>query len=224
MIIKAFLFDLDGTLINSRKGFLDALNDCFKEFGLQPLKGVKFDMPVKDIIKSYITDDKEVEKLLECYRIVYDEFWKETSAMEGAHEILDWLKGEKVKIGVVTDRRILMDYVKSTLEFLGLDRFVDVLITLREAGESKPSPKPFLFASSKLCVNPSDCVVIGDLPEDILAGKSAGMTTVAYLGGYSDGEEILKAKPDFFINKLLNLRDMGIDGSLKPCFLASKND
>ena len=98
-----------------------------------------------------------------------------------------------------------MDYVKPTLEFLGLDKFVDVVVTLRETGESKPSPKPFLFASSELSISASNCLVIGDLPEDILAGKSAGMTTVAYLSGYSEREEILKAKPDFFIEKLVNL-------------------
>jgi beta-phosphoglucomutase-like phosphatase (HAD superfamily) len=101
--------------------------------------------------------------------------------MEGTHEILDWIRSNGIKIGVVTDRRILIDYVKPTLEFLGLDRFIDVLVTLKESGEGTPSPEPFLFAPSKLCANPSDCVVIGDLPEDIMAGKSAGMTTVAYL-------------------------------------------
>ena len=117
MIIKAVLFDLDGTLIESRNGFLDTLNACLKKFGLPPLKDVKFDMPVKDIIKSYkgrfceaksdspspnrhSTDnkiDKKVEELLECYRVVYNEFWKETSVMEGAHEILDGLKRNGLK-------------------------------------------------------------------------------------------------------------------------------
>jgi HAD superfamily hydrolase (TIGR01509 family) len=208
MVIEAILFDLDGTLIDSRSGFLNALNACSKRFGFQPLKDVKFDMPVKDIIKNYITDDnKKVEKLLECYRIVYSEFWRETLIMEGAREILNWLKNKGIKIGVVTDRRILIDYVKPTLEFLGIDKFIDVLVTLKEAGESKPSPKPFLFASSKLSVDPSNCVIVGDLTEDILSGKSAGMTTVAYLSGYSDGEKMLKAKPDFHIEKLGNLRD-----------------
>jgi pyrophosphatase PpaX len=166
------------------------------------------DIPIKDIIKSHSGNDEKVEELLECYRIVYDEFWKEASVMEGAYEILDWLKSKGIKIGVVTDRRILIGYVKPTLEFLGLNKFVDVLVTRKETGEGKPSPKPFLFASSKLKVNPSNCLVIGDLPEDILAGKSAGMTTVACLNGYSERENILKAKPDFSIDKLVSLMDL----------------
>jgi phosphoglycolate phosphatase-like HAD superfamily hydrolase len=44
MTIKAVLFDLDGTLIESRDGFIDTLNACFKKFDLKPLKDVKFDI------------------------------------------------------------------------------------------------------------------------------------------------------------------------------------
>jgi beta-phosphoglucomutase-like phosphatase (HAD superfamily) len=125
--------------------------------------------------------------------------------MDGAHSILDWLKGEKIKISVVTDRRILIDYVRPTLEFLKLYRYISVLVTLKEVNRSKPNPEPFLFAASRLDIDPSNCIVIGDLPEDIIAGKMAGMRTVAYLDGYC-GEKILKAHPDFSIDKLTDLK------------------
>lgn len=209
MVVKAVLFDLDGTLIDSKDSFIGALNVCLKKIGLRPLKDIKFDKPIKDIIKRYVNENKTVEEVLACYQICYSKFWKKISVIEGANDILDWLNRENIKIGVVTDRRSLISYVKPTLESLDLYRYIDILVTLNDVTKSKPDPEPFLFAASRLNIDPSSCIVVGDLPEDIISGKKAGMRTIAYLNGYA-GEKILNAGPDFSIDNLVDLKKIFI--------------
>lgn len=205
--IKTVLFDFDGTLVDSKGSFNKTMTQAFRELGIEKVPEIEFDRGVRDILKEKIGDRELVDRILEIYIKRYKLFWEEVRIMNGTEEILEWLKQMNVKVGIVTNRKNLAEYVLPTLEKLGILKYIDTLVTSREAKKEKPDPYPFILAAEKLGVDPEECLVVGDLKEDIIAGKRAGMLTCAYLHGYNLGE-VSRAKPNFEIEKLLELKEI----------------
>jgi beta-phosphoglucomutase len=98
------------------------------------------------------------------------------SFYEGVNEIITWARDNKYKIGVVSGgskKRLLDPKVRAVL-----DSF-DLVITASDYSTGKPSPEPYLAASKKLNVIPSECLVIENAPLGIEAAKKAGMKCIA---------------------------------------------
>ncbi len=136
--------------------------------------------------------------------------FKEIVPLEGVEEVLNTLQSRGYKMGLVTnagDKTVARAKKKLSI----LNSF-DVLVTRNTVKRIKPDPEPLLYACEVLNKHPETCVMIGDFPQDIRAGKATGTKTVAILGvnGKYTKESIKKLEPDVTLSSI---------GELLPLFL-----
>ena len=216
--IDAVLFDLDGTLIDSAPDLGAAADKMRTDRGLASYPLVKY-RPMAGagargmlgIAFGLTAQDPQFNALKEEFFSNYEAcMTQRTYAFEGVAEMIARLHQGGLKWGVVTN--------KSERFTLPLTRLMPLFATAQTivSGDttphSKPHPAPLLEAARQLNVSPQRCIYVGDDARDILAGRAAGMPTVAaaygYLGNKAEIEEWnAHAKIDSAI-ELLNLLRM----------------
>jgi len=216
-MFSAFLFDLDGTILNSRKPFIIAYNRALAKRGLSPLPSNEDSAikilrnPVESIFPVLLgpkrcQDDAFVESFVDDLKEAYgDVYLGNTSLSPNVCETLTRLREAGNKIGIVTSRLSFADYIVPSLNSLGVGKLVDIVVTSKDVSCTKPSPDPYLLGAEKLGKAPRECVVVGDSPEDVVAGKAAGMFTVAYTNGFYTFDELAKNSADVVIDDLVKL-------------------
>jgi len=208
MYLKAVLFDLDGTLIDSAQDIGLALKRTLKEVGLSEY--------YPDNIKDYIGGGVKAllqkvlkERFKEEYVEIFRKFYMEnpvlyTKPYEGVPEVLAELKGKGIKLAVVSNK--LEELSVEILKRLNLLSFFDFVAGGDTFEEKKPSPLPILKTLHMLGVPPDKALIVGDTEADMLAGKGAGTKTALALWGYVKKEKDLKA--DYVLHRpseILNL-------------------
>jgi len=193
----AVIFDLDGTLLDSREAFVRqnmallsragvsspsrSMGEELLGFQLEELLA-RLNMPGKDIVEEI--DREYVETFMKKY----------ASPFPGVLGCLKRLRS-KAKVAIATNTSKLV--LGEALSAFGLDQCVDVAVSAAEVGKQKPEPELLLKAAHLLGVEPSRCVYVGDTLGDVLAAKRAGMISFAVLqGGISKEEDMLAGKPD----------------------------
>ena len=99
--------------------------------------------------------------------------------MKNAKEMLEALKNEGCKLGIVTSK--VEDITRLGLDINEMTHYFDVIIAENHVQNSKPDPEGILMACQKLGVGHDSLIYVGDAVSDIQAGKNAGAFTVAYL-------------------------------------------
>ena len=158
---KAILFDLDGTLVRTMEFHFDAWKKAMLHYGIDlapedyyPLEGTNLYELAKKLFALYKLngcDEKELVNNKEKYYLDTNTF----VLYPGVDELLNVIKSNNIKLGLVTAR--LRNSLNSTapLEFL---KIFDVIITGNDTDVGKPSPKPYLKAAKKLGVMPENCI------------------------------------------------------------------
>jgi len=205
--IETYLFDLDGTLIDSSRDIAVAVNYALEKLGKDPL-------PEKEIIKHVgyggrkLMEDvlkTEEKKLVDEGVRLFREYYFRNPAQHTvlypyAEELLIKLKKEGKKTGVVTNK--YEDISRKIIQRLGIEDLIDVLIGGDTTEKKKPEPEPVLYALEKLGSNPYRSIMIGDSEADIQAGKNAGLKTVLVTYGFGKTEIAISLEPDYVINSL----------------------
>jgi len=212
-VVDTLFFDLDGTLTDLGKRWwepffraMDKLKpDHDREKSSRLLKLSIFRNAIKDAALS-LRDAYKAMKLVRADPLAF----KELVPLEGVEEVLSTLQSRGYKMALVTnagDKTVARAKKKLSI----LDSF-DVLVTRNTVKRIKPDPEPLLYACKALNKHPKTCVMIGDFPQDIQAGKETGTKTVAILGvnGKYTKESIRKLEPDVTVNSI---------GELLPLFL-----
>jgi len=208
--IKAFLFDLDGTLVDSSEAIIETVKKVLDS------KGHSYDeqkilwmigMPLEEMFRTLVPNlsDYKVNRYTNEYRKHYTNIHlKHTKIQTETVRLLRKLKDHDFKLGIVTTK-----YRKPVLELLRhfnlIDMF-DTIVTGYEVKRHKPAPDIILEAAKRLCIKASNCAVVGDSPIDIEAGKRAGALTIAVLTGPHTRQQMLKAKPHFLLESLKSIR------------------
>jgi len=215
---QAVLFDLDGTLIDSAPDLAGAGNDMRVARGLAPLPYESFRPMVGagargmvGIALQVVPADAEFPALRDEFLARYEQRMTQlTHVFDDIGPVLAELQARGMPWGIVTNkaRRFTEPLVRS----LGLQANAATVISGDTTPHAKPHPAPLLEAARQLKLDPQHCVYVGDDLRDVLAGRAAGMGTVAAAWGYLGmGEAIADWGADHVIetpNELLKLLAM----------------
>ncbi len=207
--MKTFLFDIDGTLLDTREFILQATEHTLKEHG--------YETPERSVISSYVglpfqefyfllTGEKDNQHLQEFHRSFQFKNLALTNPYPNTLRVLTQLKKDKYKIGAVSSRSNTKSLTLS-LEHAGLLNFFDVIVSAEDTENIKPHPDPILYALKHLNSESSSTVMIGDSYVDVASGKNAGTKTVRVLTGFHMNN-LNNPKPDFIIDDIGDLLNL----------------
>ncbi len=211
---EAVLFDLDGTLLDTARDLVNALEIiCAEERHPAPEAGVAAHYVstggIGLVRLAFPEHDAAAQELLRQRLVTtYEQnLCIHTDAYPGIRKVLDELDHAGIAWGVVTNKmKYLADPI---LEQLDLRRRCATVVGGDTAAQNKPHPAPIQFALNEMGVKPEQAVYVGDAEKDVIAGKAAGTGTIAVTWGYIiPGHDPYSWDADYTIDEpeqLLNL-------------------
>jgi phosphoglycolate phosphatase-like HAD superfamily hydrolase len=208
--IKTIVFDASGTLLNDIYAVWKANSDAYAALGLgspgtlEEFK-MRFKLPTAEFHRANgIPPDllKEVEKKSrECYL----KYAPCVGIFPEVDDVLQELKKRGAILGVASNIPTL--FLREHLKKFKIEGYFDTIIGQEDCDEQKPSPKPILITIEKLGARPQEAMYVGDMEEDIIAGKMAKAVTVAIVRNesYHPRWRLERQKPDFLISSLREL-------------------
>ena len=188
--IRAILFDLDGTLIDSAPDLGAAADQMrvvrglpslpmadyrpFAGSGARGMLRVAFDMSPED--------DQFADMREEFFQNYERRMTQDTTVFEGVAEMLTNIVARQLQWGVVTNKS--KRFTEPLSQQMRLFATAGAVVSGDTTPHAKPHPEPLLEAARRIGVAPEHCVYVGDDERDIIAGKAAGMYTVAAVYGY----------------------------------------
>ncbi|MCI6006608.1 MAG: HAD family hydrolase [Blautia sp.] len=211
-MIKAAIFDLDGTLADTLESMAYVANTIMRRFGLKEMpvdnfryysgEGANMLMRrcLKDAGDSELTRFDEGQRL---YREMFaaDPMYKVTH-YPGMPETLKELKKRGVRLAVCSNKPHAAA-VKVIAQMFGDD--FDLVIGQSDAIRRKPAPDGPLKVVGEFGVRPEECMYVGDTRTDMLTGKAAGMFTVGALWGFRDRDELRNSGADIIAERPADL-------------------
>lgn len=190
-MIKAVLFDLDGTLLDrdaSVRRFIDLQYDRFEHFLDSITKKEYIERFLQLDNRGYVWKDKVYQQMIKEFEIIgisWEELLQDYisefkySCIPFPHliEMLEELKTRNIAIGMITNGR--GQFQMDNIQALGIEKYFDSILVSEWEGMKKPNPNIFLKALQDLEVNPEESLFIGDHPEnDVIAATAVGMKGV----------------------------------------------
>jgi pyrophosphatase PpaX len=194
------LFDLDGTLIDSGPIILASMRHATqtvlgREIPDDELMALCGSLTLRAQMERF--DGERADELVEIYRTHNESIHESLEAFEMTERVLERLRGEGRRLGVVTAKRhasVALAFARCTIE-----RYFDVVVASEDSTRHKPHPEPLLFALERLGTAPDEAAYVGDSPFDIQAAKAAGVYAVAIgWGGIHSRERLEAEEPDAF--------------------------
>lgn len=189
--VKAIIFDLDGTLVDSAEDLRAALNKLMSELGLRPIGTSEIKAMIGDgalkLVERGLTAAKGDPAQKDVWLSRFLEIYQEnpatlTRCYPGVLATLAVLRRKKFRLGVVTNKPVLA--TMKVLQALSLAEFFSVVVGGDSLQERKPHPAPLLEAARQLEVDVSRILMVGDNIHDVEAAHAAGMRCVAVSYGY----------------------------------------
>ncbi|MES1187760.1 MAG: HAD-IA family hydrolase [Myxococcales bacterium] len=208
-LVSGVVFDLDGTLVDSRRDIAEAANYALEKAGLQRLPHDELESYVGDGAPLLMARAARLEVMdLKTAAMVADflDYYAEhpidhTTVMPGGLEALDALR--ELPLGVCTNkpRRTSL----AVLRGLGLEARFKGVVAGDDLPKRKPDPSMVIESARLLGVAVQSIVMVGDGPQDVLSGRAAGAFTVGVRGGIQALERLTASAPDLLIDTLAEL-------------------
>ena len=195
--VQAVLFDLDGTLIDSAPDLAAAANRLRAQHGLPALPYQALRPMVGTGARGMVhaafgvgPDDARFIGLRDAFLDLYAQgLLAQTRVFDDMAPVIDRLDTQGIRWGIVTNKATR--FAAPIVDGLGLNNRSAVLICGDSTPHAKPHPEPLWAAARHMQVDPTQCVYVGDDERDIVAGRAAGMATLAAAWGYlGQGEPI----------------------------------
>ncbi|GIP21919.1 HAD family phosphatase [Paenibacillus sp. J22TS3] len=212
--MKAFIFDMDGVIIDSEPIHFEVEIGTVKYFGaeitqqqLENYVGMtapemwneirneyKLAHPVEEIL-AY-----QLENKIKALRA------SELEPIEGIKEVIEGLKQRQIPVGIASSSS--PEFIKEVLLKFGLTEYFDCIVSGEEVPKGKPAPDVYLKAAEQLGVKPEDCVVLEDSSHGVTAAKAAGMRCIGYVNVNSGNQDLSRA--DLIVSSIhdINLDDL----------------
>ncbi|WP_114944780.1 HAD family hydrolase [Microvirga calopogonii] len=191
-MLKALIFDMDGTLVHSDPVHLEAFAEVLKDQGVSITEEVyrsKIIGRTNEAIFATLLPHLPVEQH-EAYadekEATFRRMAQNLRPLEGLLDLLDWAEERGIKIALVTNApRLNADHM---LEVLGLAGRFKVEITIEEVERGKPDPLPYLTALERLGIQADEAIAFEDSPSGMRAAKAAGLFSFGVLTGLTADE------------------------------------
>ena len=202
MALTTFLFDLDGTLIDSIELIIRSYQHTIRthrQLETAPdvwMKGLG--IPLRVQFKEWSEDPAEIDAMVVTYREYnlshHDEM---VTAYDGVVDAVKALRKQGKTLGLVTSK--FRSGAFRGLKKVGLEEEFHVVVGADEVTNPKPHPEPVLTALSRLSVTPEEAVFIGDSRHDMECGRAAGVETAAVLWGPFGRSDLEDLNPDYWL-------------------------
>ncbi len=216
MGIKAIVFDLDGTIVDTITDISNAMNLALDELSLpnfteeeyKYLVGSGLDRLVDGVLPKEMSDEETVNDFVERFRKHYSKKWLETSIpFEGIAELLDSLKMIGIKMAVFSNKPHASTV--AMIETILPNRFEVVYgERLDEGIPKKPDPTMLLRIAQELSVSPSEIIYVGDSDVDMQVSVNAGMIGVGVLWGFRTEQELVNNGATYIVAKPADIMDI----------------
>ncbi len=222
--IELLVFDLDGTLVDSRKDIAVSVNHALGALHLTPITAEEIvafvGRGVSNLIRSVLEErgpkdmnplegKKLFKRAIALFREHYSEHLLDNTVLyPGVEEALKVL--DRVSKAVITNKPT--DYSVKILEGLGIRQHFRAILGGDFGGTKKPAPDALHQLMQQFSVDPERTMIVGDSIMDIEAGKNAGARTCAVLYGFGKKEDLIPLNPDYILNKIIDLKSiMGVE-------------
>ncbi len=215
--LRAVLFDLDGTLLDTLADIALALNRALAEehWPPIPIEAVRamigrgspslvrraaqyLGRPIEDAQQARI-----LENFFACYGALHDRGERTARPFEGAPLALERLHAAGLRIAVVTNKQFR--FADALIRDLGLAQWVDLVVGGDTCARRKPDPEPLLYACARLEVAPGAALMVGDSANDVGAARAASIPVVCVPYGYDEGRDPRELAGDALIESLAEL-------------------
>lgn len=201
-MIKAVLFDLDGTIADTNNLIFQSFRYTLGQHGILGIPDeaiyASFGEPLVRTMERFAPEDARL--LVDTYHAYnlakHDEM---IQSFPGIEETLAALKDMGLLLGIVTSKREKV--ARQSLAVLDLARWFQAVVTPEQTIKHKPEPEPVLQGAKLLGVNPQEAMMVGDSPYDLLAGRRAGCLTCGVEYSRLKLSLLLGTDPDFMISE-----------------------
>jgi len=213
MGIKAVVFDLDGTLVDTAPDFIVSLSALLKEEGRPALSDESIRNTVSNGASALVTlgfnlteGDADFERLRQRLLTLYIQHLADSSAtFEGIDELLEWFREQDIAWGIATNKPAI--YTEPLLKALDLRPTNNCIICPDHVSERKPHPESLHLAAKLLNCQTEEIIYVGDHRRDIECGQRANSPTIAAAYGYiSHIDEALSWQADHTVSHAKELQ------------------
>ena len=209
--MQAIIFDLDGTLCDSREAFFWQYAELTREFDGEPAPreaiAAAAHGTTETIVRSLVRNTEvPFEDILERHRQLRAQSAQLTRMYPGVDELLPILHRLGFRVAALTAGN---QQNVEALRTLGIHQHFDVIVTADDVTYPKPDPEGLQLILAKLGVSPDQAAMVGDTPADIAVGKRGGVSkTIGVTHGFGTSEALQMAAPDHIVHDIPSLLDV----------------
>ena len=206
--VKLLIFDLDGTLVNSRLDVANAILHALVQLGRDPIPheeiyrfvGQGIQRSIEQILGGQSSD--LVDRAIKLYREHYGQHLLDHTVLyPHVEDTLNAFRHKKK--AVISNKR--QEPSEAILTGLGISHHFNMVVGGDRVKKKKPAPEAVFRIMDHLAVSPEEAIIIGDSPEDVQAGRAAGLITCSVSYGFHPPERLLAEKPDHLIDNIKQL-------------------
>jgi HAD superfamily hydrolase (TIGR01509 family) len=202
-LVRAILFDWDGTLLNSYEADLRAYLSMFHALGIKWAERELAEHYSPNWLRVYRAAQLPRSKWIEADRLWTRAYKLENpSLLPGARRVVRLL-AQKYELGIVTSGN--RPRVRRQLREFELAGYFSACVCSEDAAKRKPHPAPLQLALKRLRRDPQHCVYVGDTAEDIEMARRAGVRAFGVLGPFPTAARLRAAKPEVLLNSVQEL-------------------
>jgi len=183
MNYKAFLFDLNGTMIDDMQYHVEAWHRIFNELGanisMERMKAESYGKNhevIERVMPGRFSDEKKTKMSFAKERQYQKEFKPHLKLIDGLDVFLEKAYQQNIKMAIGS--AAIMFNVDFVLDGLDLRKYFPVIVSADDVKHSKPDPETFLKCAESLNVSPQECIVFEDAPKGVESAQNAGMRSV----------------------------------------------
>ncbi|MBL7969909.1 MAG: HAD hydrolase-like protein [Prolixibacteraceae bacterium] len=216
MSFTHILFDLDGTLIDSRQGIGNSLRYALRQMHIdgysEEIRDQFIGPPLQDGFKRLFgLNDRHTEQAVEHFRAYFGEKgWCENEAYHGISELLEELHLSGKRVYVATSK--YEKYAQMIVRHLEFDRYIDDLIGAEQSGKQSSKGELITGLLNRNQISASASVVmIGDTHYDLIGAKENEISSIAVAYGFGTTESINACNPDYLVGSVDELAEVLLD-------------